>query len=204
MKRVQILGIDVIRFFAATSVVVWHFMGKPFLTPERATLHPLMPDAGPSIPFGVEQIWFGWIGVQIFFVVSGVVIAFSAERATPRSFFIGRFVRLWPVMAISASICTLLSMIFWKTSITTAALRLFSSLTFFPLGPWFSGQVWTLPIEIVFYSLVWLLILGKRIDWIERLAWGICLASFSYWIARSSGLIPAIMHLRLFLLFHGC
>jgi peptidoglycan/LPS O-acetylase OafA/YrhL len=64
-----------------------------------------MPASGPTIPSGADFSWFGWIGVQVFFVISGAVIAWSATRNTGKGFFIGRVARLWPAMIISATIC---------------------------------------------------------------------------------------------------
>jgi peptidoglycan/LPS O-acetylase OafA/YrhL len=82
-RKNEILGIDLARFVAATMVVIWHFAGKPWLDPQGATITPLMPPAPPSIPPGAGFSSIGWIGVQVFFVISGAVIAFSAARAQP-------------------------------------------------------------------------------------------------------------------------
>src|SRR4051812_28811563 len=38
----------------------------------------------------------GWVGVQIFFVISGLVVAQSAEGRSPADFLKGRIVRLYP------------------------------------------------------------------------------------------------------------
>ena len=51
---------------------------------------------------------FGWIGVQIFFVISGIVIANSAQSATPFRFAVSRFLRLYPAAWIAAAIICLL------------------------------------------------------------------------------------------------
>ncbi|MFZ4874840.1 hypothetical protein ACL9RI_07135 [Janthinobacterium sp. Mn2066] len=47
---------------------------------------------------------FGWIGVQVFFFISGFVIAFSAQRASYFEFFVSWVIRLGPCVWICASI----------------------------------------------------------------------------------------------------
>ena len=47
---------------------------------------------------------FGWIGVEIFFVISGYVIASSAEGAAPRTFLRRRAQRLLPAAWVCATI----------------------------------------------------------------------------------------------------
>ncbi|TIT70941.1 MAG: acyltransferase, partial [Mesorhizobium sp.] len=46
----------------------------------------------------------GWVGVQVFFVISGFVIAFSAENSTPLKFFEARVRRLAPAVWVCAPV----------------------------------------------------------------------------------------------------
>jgi exopolysaccharide production protein ExoZ len=64
-------GLDLIRFAAALMVVVFHFSWQ-------------QPD--PQVSFSP-----GWVGVEIFFVISGFVIMGSACKATPVEFLERRF-----------------------------------------------------------------------------------------------------------------
>jgi peptidoglycan/LPS O-acetylase OafA/YrhL len=205
VKRTPVFGIDLIRFLAATAVVMWHFAGKPFLTPSTSTLAALLPGLQPGLPTGVHFTWFGWVGVQIFFVISGAVIAYSAEGATARSFFIGRVARLWPAMFLCATLCSILSLTFWPVSGVEQLIRYGNSLIFAPLGPWFSGQVWTLPVEIVFYAFVWLLIVIGRVAWLELFAWLLACVSLSYWLlVQVAGIaLPGARYFELLLVLHG-
>lgn len=110
-------------------------------------------DTGSYLPFG-------WIGVQVFFVISGVVIANSASNATAGQFLRGRFYRLYPAAWIAAilNFCLLMWMPYstyramgiWATDSPTALLN---SLTL--VGNHFLASAnWTLPIELAFYTLV--------------------------------------------------
>lgn len=208
-RKNEILGIDLARFVAATMVVIWHFAGKPWLDPQGATITPLMPPAPASIPPGAWFSAIGWIGVQVFFVISGAVIAFSATRARDRrAFLISRLARLWPAMLICACLCTVLSMVFWHVGPGRAAVQLAGSLMFSPMGPWFSGQVWTLPVEVAFYALACLVGVGAQTRRLEALAWVLALMSGAWWLTCTlwpgalAGINPHLLAITL--LPHGC
>ena len=77
-------GLDLVRFLSAVSVAAFHLTRRNYGDPT------LMP--------------FGWVGVEVFFVISGLVIANSAGGATPSSFAANRFLRLYPGAWCSAAI----------------------------------------------------------------------------------------------------
>ena len=87
-------GLDLLRFAAAFSVMVYHLAFWSWAFPAGQV-------ALASKGVANFQDWplitsAGWIGVQIFFVISGFVIATSAANATATRFFISRFTRLVP------------------------------------------------------------------------------------------------------------
>jgi peptidoglycan/LPS O-acetylase OafA/YrhL len=86
--------IDALRGVAAFSVACYHIT--------RRTYGPLQERASDCIP-SILQGWFdhGWIGVQVFFVISGFVIAYSVRsaRVTPgyvANYALRRSIRLDP------------------------------------------------------------------------------------------------------------
>lgn len=103
----------------------------------------------------------GWVGVEIFFVLSGFVIAYSTEGATPRRFVRHRFRRLFPAALICASTTCL-----FRTAVAypwqQTSREWLRSVTFFPVGPWVDGSYWTLSVEIAFYLLVLFTLVGTR------------------------------------------
>lgn len=153
-----VYGIDALRFLCALLVAIFH------LTWTRV-------DETRAIPFG-------WIGVQIFFVISGVVIANSATCSSPQDFLIGRFLRLYPAAWIAALISfSLFMMLPWSAfkengvNIVPQLGALARSLTL--VGEYFlTSSYWTLPVELAFYLVVYLSMLtGGRVSllWIARL-----------------------------------
>src|SRR5262245_1362248 len=81
----HIYGLDIVRFFAAVSVAAFHFTWQN--------------------PSAIHAAPWGWVGVEIFFVISGLVIARSARDSSPARFIAGRFLRLYP----AAWVCAVLS-----------------------------------------------------------------------------------------------
>ncbi|MSR58300.1 MAG: acyltransferase [Planctomycetaceae bacterium] len=74
--------IDALRGIAALSVACYHIF----------RYGPLPEQAAQVVP-GFLQVWFnhGWIGVQVFFVISGFVIAYSVRNAWVTPAFLGNY-----------------------------------------------------------------------------------------------------------------
>lgn len=149
-------ALDLVRFSAALMVVFYHLGWSTWSLPTSL---------GASLVGGVYQLpemeafaWWGAVGVQIFFVISGFVIANSANGATPIQFLRSRLERLYPAVWIIAPITALV----WVASGAMGAgeiiERLARSITLAPMGPWIDGVYWTLPCEIFFYALVFVLL----------------------------------------------
>ena len=173
-------GVDILRFLAAVMVMFYHYGFWVWAFPDgisaRATggipPHPEMTFAGS-----------GWVGVQVFFVISGFVIAFSAENSTPLKFFEARFRRLVPAVWICAPITAIVLLMAGLSWPTDAVIRLVRTGLFVPFEPWVDSVYWTLGIEIAFYTTVWVLLRLGRFDLMETVAIVIGLVSTSFWCA---------------------
>lgn len=152
----HIVGIDFLRFLAALSVTWFHYGFWTGIRQQGA----VGPGGLPFLNFPALYSWtnFGWVGVEIFFVISGFVIAFSSERSTAAKFLVSRIVRLGPAVWICATV-TLLFVLRYQLMGTADAWRGYRhSMFFLPWFPWIDGAYWTLGIEIVFYCCVFLLL----------------------------------------------
>jgi len=167
-------AVDLIRLIAACLVVLYHFaLFDNALTGETA--FPFLR------PFGVV----GDIGVEIFFVISGLVIAMSAENARGLQgavrFIQLRASRILPALWLSSLIgFAVLSLA--GGSLPMLGVLLMKSATLSPIGPYIDGVVWSLVVEAVFYLTVGITIIAAPRISLEMLAKMICAASAIYLI----------------------
>lgn len=198
----HIYGLDLIRFLAALMVSAYHLGFRAWATPNDSLYGRL--GMASDLPSGWEYSWFGWIGVQVFFVLSGFVIAYTAEGATPFEFVKSRVGRLVPAMWIGATLSAII-LIYWNQTDNLGWLYA-KSLVLFPIGPWLCGVYWTLGVEIAFYGLIFLLLCVDKFNRLQALTISIGLLSMMFWLLIESGIIkdghPRIN--QLLLLTHGC
>jgi peptidoglycan/LPS O-acetylase OafA/YrhL len=101
MGREPIYGLDLLRFAAAMLVTLYHFR---FRLPESGDMMVAYLRTPKPLPVADTGWWFCWIGVQVFFVISGLVIAYSVEGTSRAQFVRSRVARLLPAMLICATV----------------------------------------------------------------------------------------------------
>ena len=173
----HLLGIDVLRFAAAAMVLFFHF----------CYLHPhgfIGTATRQTLDFSQTNAFshFGWVGVQVFFVISGFVIAFSGEKATPFGFLSSRVVRLGPGAWICAPVTLLVTVALGFGHAREMAAGLRHSMAFIPWGPWVDGSYWTLGIEVAFYAMVLGIICLGRFSLVRPLAMVLGAVSALFWL----------------------
>lgn len=156
--KLRVAELDVLRFAAAVAVMLYHFTyqlaqpGGPqdfFPTMGRVTLH-------------------GYLGVNLFFMISGFVILWSARDRRPSEFVVSRMARLYPEYWIGV---ILSSIAFASLGMNITLPMVAANLTMVPglLGqPYVDIVYWTLFVELKFYFLVWLLCLGRQMPRLEH------------------------------------
>lgn len=132
-------SLDVVRFLTAALVMIYHvFFWR-----------------NGQVPDSRAQFWrFGWVGVEIFFTLSGLVITLSAKHSTPRKFLVDRIVRLAPTIWICATITLLVTLMLGHPNLPRLLTDYGWTMILRPSGNHIDIVYWTLTVEIAFYALV--------------------------------------------------
>lgn len=170
-------GLDVVRFLSACAVCLFH-LGFYGWAANYSTLVMIFPDSA-RYDFFTPVAWMGWVGVEIFFVISGFVIANSANGASPFAFARSRLLRLWPAAWICATL-TLLVRMFAGESFGELDGPWLRSVLLIPQSTWIDGVYWSLAVEIVFYGLVFLMLLTRSFRRLPAMAWLMTVASAGF------------------------
>jgi peptidoglycan/LPS O-acetylase OafA/YrhL len=151
--RVRLSEVDLLRFVAAMGVVAYHYTGST---------------GGPWADENARELFapistatqFGYLGVELFFLISGFVILMSVWGRTMADFAISRIVRLYPAYWFTV---LMIGVIHLTTGLGRGRPEaIIPNLTMFQQGMGIqniSGVFWTLWIEMHFYALIAVLVL---------------------------------------------
>lgn len=138
--------LDGLRFVAAAAVLSTHY----FDTNLPAGVIP-----SPDLAAIGQVARYGFLGVHVFFVISGFVILATAYKADATEFLSGRFARIVPTFAICALITLIVTSIDGRQPFSPWLYL--ANLTFEPhiFGlTYIDGAYWTLRYEVQFYAYV--------------------------------------------------
>jgi peptidoglycan/LPS O-acetylase OafA/YrhL len=153
---VRYYEIDLLRFLAALVVVLFHFTFRGF---HANNLSPVeYPELGAIFKYG-------YLGVELFFMISGYVVLLSAQGKTLGQFFTSRVMRLFPAYWVVCTLCFVMVRLFgpalhtpgWSPLLDAPVKGYLYSMTMFQsfFGvPDLDGVYWTLGHEISFYLLI--------------------------------------------------
>lgn len=155
-KPVRYYEIDLLRFLAALAVVLFHFAYRGY---HANNLSPVEYQ-------GLGEVFkYGYLGVELFFLISGYVVLMSAQGKTLGQFFTSRVMRLYPAFWVACTATFLVVHFIGPTApnpLMAASWRDYAyNMTmlhqFFGV-PDVDGVYWTLTVEIVYYFLIAILI----------------------------------------------
>jgi len=166
-SRDRVPELDLLRFVAAASVVLFHLMREGV---------------------GAVTARYGFMGVELFFIISGFVILWTASEKSGPQFVATRLARLYPSFWLCVVITT--GALIWADRAPTPATFL-ANLTMVPkwLGyPPVDAVYWTLVVEIYFYAIIFVLQVTRQL---QRLEWFLLA-----WLILCTLQWPDVMQLR--------
>ena len=149
--------IDLLRFVAAISVVFYHFAFRGHAGDAMTVL------AYPWLS-GVSR--YGYLGVQLFFLISGFVILMTASAGNVQRFVISRVVRLYPAFWACCTLTFLVTLWIGAPRFTAETGQFLANLTLlsgFVGVRSIDGVYWSLFVELQFYALVGVVLLLGQI-----------------------------------------
>ncbi|MBI3368173.1 MAG: acyltransferase [Burkholderiales bacterium] len=162
MSTRRIGAVDSLRGVAAMAVVLFHYT--------RRFVELYEPARSPSV-----SVNYGYLGVNLFFIISGFVIFMTLARtARPMDFVVSRFSRLFPsywiAIAMTFAITHWLGLPKKLVDLNTAAANL-AMLHNLAGVPHVDGVYWTLEVELLFYIGMFALYRCGRLGAIHRALW---------------------------------
>ena len=182
--------LDLLRFLAATMVVFYHYAYRPT---EGGVVQPQMYGALQDLAT------YGYLGVPLFFLISGFVIVWSAAGRTAGAFLKSRFLRLYPMFWVGVA---LTFAVVWLAGVRPELYSLrvvLANLTLVPAYfdvPFVDGVYWTLAIELKFYLLILAAILLRQMPRIEywMYLWLAACGVLTFWNVPLLGSLAMLPH----------
>lgn len=196
--------IDGLRFYAVVAVLVFHctaYLASPAKNPAAAAV--------AATPFAA---WAkaGHSGVELFFVISGIVLGLPFARAAAglgppvnlRRYFTRRLTRLEPPYIINLLLLSAALLLMGKATLSGILPHLAASLAYchnivFGTMSTINFVAWSLEIEVQFYILAPLLaaLFSVRDPWARSCAFGACItaaSALSSHLSLADGIPPAL------------
>ena len=160
MKK-RLYHIDLLRFLAAFYVLLYHYCFRGyskdnFSIVEYASLEDFSK--------------YGYLGVDLFFIISGFVILMTALNSDPIKFSISRFSRLYPAYWFCLILTTSVIVLSNSEKFQVSTFQFLTNLTmfngFFQI-PYVDGVYWSLLVELKFYILIGIVLIFKSIKHIK-------------------------------------
>lgn len=149
--------IDLLRFIAAFAVLLFHYTFRGG-GPDNLSVV-TFPELGNIFKYG-------YLGVELFFIVSGFVVLLTAMNRNAREFVVSRVTRLYPAYWACVTLTVLAIVALGGSRYSATLPQYFVNLTmlqdFVHVSP-LDNVYWSLTIELKFYFLVFLIVAAGQI-----------------------------------------
>lgn len=155
IEKTKVPFIEILRGVSVFLVVYYHYT-------DRIPYHVLNAADPSSLPF-----YAGKIGVYVFFLLSGLLIAMSLERSNSvAEFYARRIARIWPLFAVASVIIFAFLQLFPPPVVMEGPKQFYEDpVTFVDLVgqlfflndlgfQWVDGVFWSLLVELKFYVII--------------------------------------------------
>ncbi|EEV7017300.1 acyltransferase [Escherichia coli] len=167
----RIYTLDVLRGFAALSVVLWHW--QHFFMKNNAASG-IIINRQPFYEFFFVFYHYGLYAVELFFVISGFIFFYlyadniHSNKTSAKTFIVNRVSRLYPLYIFTFAVVAILQIIFFKShnyffvypmnDIYHAILNLLMIQSWgFERGWSFNAPTWSVSIEVLMYMIFFIL-----------------------------------------------
>ncbi|MBY4710103.1 acyltransferase [Burkholderia cepacia] len=162
VKFSRIPELDLLRFLAAIAVVFFHYAFRGYAGDDLTTMH---------YPALEPVALYGFLGVHLFFMISGFVILMTAGDGSVKRFIASRASRLLPAFWVCCTITFFVTLAIGGDRFTATWPQYLVNLV--TLGGGFGadpidGAYWSLGAELRFYRLVGILLIIGQIHRAER------------------------------------
>jgi peptidoglycan/LPS O-acetylase OafA/YrhL len=143
--RVEIL--DLLRGIAVLTVLIFHYSFRQAVGDDG--LNDIV------LPALVPFTKYGFLGVQLFFVISGFVIAYSAEHRTGIEFGIARIARIYPAFIVCMTLTFIVTLAFGAPIFQATFLQWLANYMIVAPAlkqPFMDNAYWSLVYELTFYA----------------------------------------------------
>ncbi len=180
-RNARVHEIDLLRFSAALMVVLFHYAFRGHAANNMSSM---------PYPALAPIARYGYLGVDLFFMISGFVISMTASNGDWRAFLTSRIVRLYPAYWACCTLTFLLTLAIGAPRFEVGLGQYLVNLTM--LQDFFNvehvdGVYWSLVVELKFYALVLIVLLLGKIQQMQR--W------LALWLLLSAALefLPALL-----------
>lgn len=152
----RINSLDLLRVIAALMVCVYHFFYRGY-------------SYGTGVFLDLFFVKYGYLGVSLFFMISGFVISQSAVNTTSLKFLIGRFSRLYPTLFIGGFLTYFIVLAVGSVDQPSHHSLVCNITMALPVCDilkikYIDSSYWSLSVEIIFYALIGMVITFRKIS----------------------------------------